>query len=397
MNTFKRLPYALLLAAHMCLGACALGATTKTLTRVPPGRVIAHITSETRTYIGSPSLAVLPGGAYVASHDIFGPASTHNRTAVYRSKNRGTSWTKLAEFDGQWWSTLFVHKGDLYLLGTSSEYGNLVIRRSKDGGESWTTPTDSATGLLRADGQYHCAPMPVISWQGKLWRGVERRDPPTSWGLTFCAGMLSAKEDADMLNAQSWTTTNFLKSDKNWLEGKFGGWLEGNAVVGPDNQMLDMLRVHVPSCPEKAALVRISPDGKNASFDPQAGFVDMPGGAKKFTVRYDPQSRLYWTLASIVLERYQTRDTPDHIRNTLALCSSSDLKNWQVRSKILSHGDVKRHGFQYVDWLFEGNDIIAACRTAFDDEKGGAHNAHDANYLTFHRIKNFRTRTGEVK
>lgn len=37
--------------------------------------------------------------------------------------------------------------------------------------------------------------------------------------------------------------------------------------------------------------------------------------------------------------------------------------------------------------------MIAACRTAFDDGMGGARNNHDANFLTFHRISNFRTRT----
>jgi len=46
-----------------------------------------------------------------------------------------------------------------------------------------------------------------------------------------------------------------------------------------------------------------------------------------------------------------------------------------------------------VDWLFEDNDIIAACRTAFDDAEGGAHNNHDANFLAFHRFANFRTLT----
>ena len=48
------------------------------------------------------------------------------------------------------------------------------------------------------------------------------------------------------------------------------------------------------------------------------------------------------------------------------------------------------HGFQYVDWQFNNTDLIAVCRTAFDDDSGGAHSAHDANYLTFHRIKDFR-------
>ena len=60
---------------------------------------------------------------------------------------------------------------------------------------------------------------------------------------------------------------------------------------------------------------------------------------------------------------------------------------------LLKHPDSAKHGFQYVDWLFDGADIIAACRTAFDDDEGGAHNFHDANYLTFHRIANFREQT----
>ena len=53
----------------------------------------------------------------------------------------------------------------------------------------------------------------------------------------------------------------------------------------------------------------------------------------------------------------------------------------------------QRHGFQYVDWLFDGDDLVVVSRTAFDDAEGGAHNYHDANYLTFHRVKDFRSRS----
>ena len=69
---------------------------------------------------------------------------------------------------------------------------------------------------------------------------------------------------------------------------------------------------------------------------------------------------------------------------------SKDLKNWELRKILLQHPDVVNHGFQYVDWVFEGKDIIFLSRTAFDDEGGGAHNNHDANFLTFHRIPKFR-------
>jgi hypothetical protein len=73
------------------------------------------------------------------------------------------------------------------------------------------------------------------------------------------------------------------------------------------------------------------------------------------------------------------------------LMRSGNLRDWEMRAILLQHPDTKAHGFQYPDWQFDGADIIAAVRTAFDDNEAGAHNAHDANYLTFHRIEGFRT------
>ena len=299
---------------------------------------------------------------------------------------------KIATIEGAFWSTLFTHRGALYLIGPDRHHGNVLIRRSADGGATWTSPTNSTTGLLRGDGEYHCAPVPVIEHAGRLWRAMEHRDPPIAWGINYRAGMLSVPVDADLLDATNWTCSNFLPSDRAWNSGDMGAWLEGNAVVTPAGELVDALRVQTRSPDEKAAIVHISPDGKSAFFDPATGFLKFPGGAKKFTIRYDPRTKRYWSLACIVLDRDRA-DDPGRIRNTLALTSSSDLLNWEVRCILLYHPDVARHGFQYVDWLFDGEDIIATCRTAFDNGQGGAHNAHDANFLTFHRFANFRRLT----
>lgn len=361
----------------------------------PPGVVIDYIPASMGTYVGSPSIAILPNGHYVASHDHFGPKTTEHTaalTAVFRSADRGQRWKKISQIQGQFWSTLFVHRDALYVLGTDRHYGNAIVRRSTDGGVTWTSPTDSKSGLLRDNGQYHCAPMPVVEHAGRLWRGMERRHPPVGWGITFCAGMLSVPVDADLLDAADWTFSNFLPGDVTWLDGSFGGWLEGNAVVTREGRLVDMLRVDTRGYPEKAAVVQISADGRTASFDLQTGFVDFPGGAKKFAIRYDAQSARYWSLATIVPRQFQ-RGKPGSVRNTLALTCSPDLTNWTIRRVLLQHPDTAKHGFQYVDWLFDGPDIIAASRTAFDDDQGGAHNFHDANYLTFHRIADFREQT----
>src|SRR5262249_44998120 len=62
-----------------------------------PGTVIAPRPAASETYIGSPSLAVLADGTYLASHDLFGPGSTKDRTAVYASVDRGKTWARRAD------------------------------------------------------------------------------------------------------------------------------------------------------------------------------------------------------------------------------------------------------------------------------------------------------------
>jgi hypothetical protein len=350
---------------------------------------VDHSPAITRQYIGSPSIAVLPGGEYVVSHDLFGPGSTRDRTHILASADRGKTWVRRAEIIGQWWSTLFYHRGALYIMGTSRENGFTVIRRSRDGGRSWTEPTSAETGLLIGDGAYHCAPVPVIVHRGRIWRAMEDQQGPRGWGKCFGSFVMSAPERSDLLNASNWRKTNRIGRDAAWLDGKFGGWLEGNVVVTPDGGIVNILRADSPADDERAAIITVSEDGFVASFDASTGFIRFPGGAKKFTIRYDPISRSYWSLANWV-PAARRAGKPAMTRNTLALIRSKDLRDWEVRAVILEHPDPIKHGFQYVDWLFEGDDIIAVCRTAYDDGMGGANNQHDANFLAFHRIAGFR-------
>lgn len=357
------------------------------------GLVVNHIPASLKVYIGSPSICILPNGDYIASHDHFGPGSTEHLqavTSVYKSINRGKSWNKISDIGGQFWSNLFVHNKVLYIMGTWKHHGNLIIRRSDDGGFTWSEPTSQTNGLL-LEGEYHTAPMPMLIHNGRIWRAIENaKSISTLWGLRYSAMMISAPEDADLLNASSWTATNFLPHNPAYLDGRFGGWIEGNAVVTPDGKVVDILRVATSEKgPELAAFVNISDDGLTASFDSAKGFVDFVGGARKFSIRYDPQSKLYWTICNMVTPEFSDKDAGS-VRNTLVLKSSSDLKSWKVNKVLLHHPDILKHGFQYVDWQYDSRDIIFLSRTAYDDEFEGADNFHNANYLTFHRIRNFR-------
>lgn len=363
-----------------------------------PGVVINHIPQTTGKYIGSPSICILPDGIYLASHDEFGPKSSETVegvTHVFSSSDKGQTWKEISVIHGMFWGNLFWYEGAVYIMGPSKGHGNLVIRRSDDKGRTWTVPADSRSGLI-CEGQFHTAPMPMVIYRGRIWRAVENASSPDErWPQRYSAMIFSARLGSDLLNAENWRHSNFVTSDSTCLGGHFKGWLEGNAVIGPDGKMYDMLRCEVDSTnDEYAAFVKISRNGKEATFDRNKGFIKFPGGSKKFTIRFDNQSGLYWTLTNPKfmqvprLHRYS-------VRNMLALCSSTDLVHWTMHKVALFHPERWQHAYQYVDWLVEGDDIVFVSRTAMDDNAGGAHSFHDANYLTFHRIKNFRSLAGE--
>jgi len=134
---------------------------------------------------------------------------------------------------------------------------------------------------------------------------------------------------------------------------------------------------------DRGAIVHVSGDGRQLVHHPDYDLINMPGGGTKFTVRFDPVSDTYWALVNKQLN-------PAARRNRLYLASSPDLRSWTTERLLLSHPDPDHHAFQYVDWVFEGDDILFVSRTAYDDADGGAHNYHDANYLTFHRVEGFR-------
>ncbi|MFP4056930.1 MAG: sialidase family protein [Candidatus Brocadiia bacterium] len=362
-----------------------------------PGVVVDHSPQATGIYLGSPGIAVLPDGDYLAKSDEFGPAARRKArhvTRLYRSKDRGRTWRREADFPASlFWASLFVHRGHVYLMGVGGRGTQTVISRSTDGGRTWTVPRDASSGVLLAEGRYHCAPVPVVVHEGRLWRAMEDRlGKPDRWGAHFRAFMMSAPADADLLQASAWTSTNRLARDPRWLEGRFGGWLEGNAVVTPEGQVVNILRVHTRPHGGKAAVVHVSDDGRTASFDPQKDFIDFPGGCKKFTIRADPHGGGYWALANYI-PPFHRGGNPERTRNTLALIRSDDLRRWTVRCVLLYHPDVRKHGFQYPDWLFEGDDLVVLSRTAYHDGLGGAHNQHDANLITFHRVAGFRDLT----
>jgi hypothetical protein len=351
---------------------------------VTPGTVIAHSSASTGLFLGSPSLAIMSDGTYVASYDTFGPQSTADTVSIAVSHDKGASWLTRPDVIGQYWSSLFSVGNVLYLFGTDRAMGVPVLRRSIDDGMTWSVPNDTSTGRFSYTGRYITAPVPVIVDNGRIWRCFESVE---SGDLKEV--VLSAPSHTDILDTKNWTQTSHLGSSRSWLDGTFLSWEEGNIVQTESGGVAAVLRVNATKGEEKVAVITVAADGRSLIFNPATDFVNFPGGGKKFTIRYDRQTNLYWTLTNAVPEAGENRNL-ERVRNTLALMSSPDLHNWKIQKILLYHPDVARHGFQYADWQFDQNDIVAVIRMAFDDKDGGARSQHDSNYIAFVRFASFR-------
>ena len=361
-----------------------------------PGTVVNYIHPEDYTFMpsgrspASPSLLRLPNGHLLASHDVYWGKCDQNLTHVFISKDDGKTWSFQSEIFPSFWTKLFYHKDALYAFGTNGEYGDLNIFKSTDNGRTWSAPTLMCKGGDRDVGGPHKAPMPVVEFKGRLWTAFEYG----SWGLPTYhdAGVASIDVDDDPMITENWTISKFLRYSNDWpgvAEGKARGYLEGNIVITPDNKLVNILRYQIEHCePNYGRAIVLNIDHNHPQHAPEYGkLINFHGNFSKFTIRFDAETNYYYSLVCRVTQKAEHKQ-----RNCLTLTRSKNLDDWEIVRDILNFQDngwpedLKKVGFQYVDWIFDGDDILFLSRTAINN----AHNFHNANYLTYHRLESFR-------
>lgn len=331
-------------------------------------------------YLCSPSIVKLKSGILLASMDVYAPGAPQNLTLLFRSDDNGRTWKYVTDLFPCFWGKLFLHQEILYMLAVSTEYGDLLIGYSIDDGKNWSAPQRIFTGcqsLIRA-------PMPVISYAGRLWTTIESGN----FDSGFKNSILSINENDDLLISENWGYSEFVAYDPNWegtVKGPCLGCIEGNVVVSPKGDLFNFLRYQISNCiPNygKALILRGNKENPQEKLEFEQ-IVEFNSAMSKFDILRDDITGYYITIANKVINI----ETPNQ-RNILSVMISKDLIIWEEADILFDYRNMssEKIGFQYIDFVIADQDLLYLSRTAFNN----ADSYHDSNCITFHKIDNFR-------
>ena len=337
-------------------------------------------------YLSSPGIIKLPSGRLLLTHDVFGSGPSQGLAIIFKSDDDGTSWQFLTEMYPLFWPKFFVHRGKLYALGCARQYGDLIISESADEGATWCEPVVLIHSDNGQNAGLHQSCTPVVEQNGRLYTCMESGN----WGLwndvAFGSMMLSVPSDSDLMCKDNWDRTPLAFLDpKNapFPTAEFTTCIEGNAVAGPDGEIYNILRIDPVNCERKKAQ-NAAVMMKLKSMDEPLEFVQMldvkVGIRHKFFIQRDEKTGLYFMVHNEEMEKNIER------RCIISLSVSEDLYTWRKLTTLLDCTDTPKAGYSYPSFCINGDDIIYVSRTAF----GKLKSEHDNNYVTVHRLKNFR-------
>jgi len=354
---------------------------------VPDGAtVINYLHPEDKQYdfsgncLCSPSLVRLSSGRLIAGMDVFAGKNGQNTTLLYSSEDNGASWNYLTDLHPFYWANMFTHKGALYALGQTQEYGDLYIVRSDDEGESWSDPTllfYGSSWCCKGGGIQH-TPMQLTSFNGRLYTGFEYGN----WGLPegHLPGIISVPEDADLMDSASWSFSEVLPYEGKWKTddgGVKGNSIEGNLVVGPDGVLYDILR-------HKVGLwlkLRVNTNDPDAAPE-YVAIEEAPVSTSMF--RLFPYKGKYLLITNRKTEETASVYGETPYRNVLSAFISDDLQSFRLIKDIVDFRNANPglYGFQYPCFITEEDGVRLTVRAAFN----GAENYHNANYSLYYYL-----------
>ncbi len=309
------------------------------------------------------------------------------KSRLLRSENDGDSWTAGSDITGYSIVPFSIGDSDLYAFCLTAEWGSVQIRKSTDDGLTWGT----ATTLLTANASnfYYCvAPGPLVT-SGRVYMPI-LNSPNISGFFTngVRLSLLHAATSSDLTQSTNWTQSNTVSVTGQ--SGQYGLW-EPNILFDENGDCRIVCRYASNQWVLDKCVIVTATLGGSASLALD-GLFDFPGGAHYFTVRRDPVTNDFIAIVNRNTAGNASQG-PWAQRTILSLIRSASIEGpWTVVADLVRSPDFgnphryEEEGYQYCDWIFEGDDLLCSIRVG---EFGIALNYHQASAMYFLRIKDY--------
>lgn len=376
-------------------------------------------------YIYFNGFARLPGGAFMVLAIIDQPASAteagikgfQGKVILSRSDDGGKTW-KVLDTDinfGQRMigGALFVHDQALYMfISPIGNDGIIRVARSDDEGLTWgdwveviniprqISPDANESGIRPTT-------YDDPSWaEGQKWLSFCQHSMVVKNGYLYFAVTERAQDMAivscdlrnGLLNPESWKISetepvNIPKElNPGFFPGRSMGTLEGNVI-----EINGKLRLLARQVVDRYGTSNIAAvfDVEGTAGNPRLSFVQffpVPGAHGLFKIVYDDKSKLFWMASNLESnsQNWVTCPSGSHKgrdRRFLMLWYSLDALNWFPAGCIAAAVRMQQT-FNYPSMMIDGDDLAIVARSTIDADN---YTSHDADHVTFHRVRNFRS------
>lgn len=323
----------------------------------------------------------------------------HSVTHLLGSADGGKTWqprSNLPYYSAAPW----VHGGALYLFankgGTKFRNDDLLLLRSADGGRTWSEPVTLFTGHF-----WNCHTGMAVRDQRFYW-AVDDLSLGGKRGPRAVVVDLSA----DLMDPKSWRMSEPVPfpgvpdAITNPRITHSSQYLEPNVLnVRGNLRILATVKPKRQSTAGLCAVLDLDDDGAKLDLRFRQ-FHPMPGGQLKFCVLWDETSQMFWATANLVVDSQGVFDwwaagekrgnfayasgLGGNDRRFLMLLYGVDGLNWLQAGCVAQAGKISQ-SFMYARPVIDGADLAIIARSSVN-----APNQHDADYATFHRVRDFR-------
>lgn len=312
----------------------------------------------------------------------------NSKTVIRKSTDGGETWEVTHEVERLKWASMFLVGEDIYIVGFLKDAktwsGGMWIGQIVDDGNSKTTETVKLF---------------------KLWDDVSAIfEPLVVDGILYLpldTTVASISVEHDLTVPENWTRTQDSETliSRSWFQNLTGKTLddlgtaeclEGNIVRGKDGKIYVIYRIESQPHGNYAVMLEVSEDRTRLNLLPDNGsLLDLPTTVSRFVIKYDESIQKYICISNWYLTKNACR-----ARNVLGISVSDDLVVWTQVDTLLVERDMIntecscwKTAFQYVDWDFDGEDLVLAVR----ETVGYSNTFHDGKYFTFYRVSNYRS------